>query len=333
VNVSTRSALHDQSDLQLVIQVANLYHVQKLTQAEVAKRLGLSATKVHRLLKQASDQGVVEITVRTPIQRLSDLENRLEAIFGLHDAVVIPQVPEDPSAFVYTLGRAGASYLVDHLRDGDVIGISGGTGVNSVVQALEASRDYDVAVVPLVGAVQGRVTTDVNYLSTELAGRLGGRAYQLHAPADVDTREQRDMLLSMRPIKGILDIARKASIVLMGVGEVDAQPSRFAEFTSLSAEDLTRIAADCEGVGQVLGIFYNAQGKPCAPEYEHRVVGLTLQELRRVPLIIGVAATAVKIAPLYGALRGCYLNSLITDEAAARGIIELFERDFHWKGG
>jgi DNA-binding transcriptional regulator LsrR (DeoR family) len=329
--MGARSAPYDYNELQLVSQVVNLYHVQKLTQAEVARRLGLSATKVHRLLKQASEEGLVELTVRTPIQHLFDLESRLQAIFGLHGVVVIPQIPEDPSTFEYTLGRAGASYLLDRLRDGDVIGISGGTGVNSVVQAMHAPRAYDVAVVPLLGAVQGRVTTDVNYLSNELAGRLGGRAYQLHAPAGVDTREQRDMLLSMKAIKGVLDIARQASIILMGVGAVRVEPAHYEEFTALSVEDLTRIATECGAVGQVLGVFYNAQGQPCAPEYAERLVGLTVEELERVPSIIGVAATKAKALPLYGALRGRYLNHLVTDEAAARGIIELFERDFHRK--
>ena len=221
-------------------------------------------------------------------------------------------------------------FPVETLRDGDVLGISGGTGVNSVVQALHAPRAYDVEVVPLLGAVQGRVTTDVNHLSTELAARLGGRAYQLHAPAGVETREQRDMLLSMKPIKGVLDIARRANIILMGVGVVRVEPTHYYEFAVLSVEDLTQIA-ECGAAGQVLGVFYDTQGQPCAPEYAERLVGLTLEELERVPFIIGVAATAAKALPLYGALRGRYLHSLITDEAAARGIIELFERDFHRK--
>jgi DNA-binding transcriptional regulator LsrR (DeoR family) len=41
-----------------------------------------------------------------------------------------------------------------------------------------------------------------------------------------------------------------------------------------------------------------------------------------------VAGTAAKALPLYGALRGGYLHALITDETAARGILELFEKNF-----
>ena len=313
----------------LISRVLNLYYVNELTQAQVGQRLGLSTAKVNRLLQQARQQGMVEITIRTPLQHLFDLENRLKAIFGIQEAMVIPRVAEDVSTYVHTLGRAGASYLLDHLRDGDIIGIGGGTGVHAVVQALEPSRAYDVKVAPVLGGVQGRATTDVNYLVAQLAERLGGQAYRLHAPAFVETREHRDILQSVGPIKEILDITRKANIALLGVGTVEPDASRFVEFTALSAEDMRRIADSCGGVGEIGAYVYDVEGRPCASEYAERVVGLSLEELKRIPFVIGVAATAAKALPLYGALRGGYLNTLITDEAAARAVLDLFGRDFH----
>jgi DNA-binding transcriptional regulator LsrR (DeoR family) len=323
-----RVANYGYEDAQLISRVLNLYYVEELTQAEVGRRLGLSTAKVNRLLKQAHQTGMVEITIHTPFQHLFDLESRLKAIFDFSDVVVIPKVAEDPETFVYTLGRAAANYLLERLRDGDVIGIGGGTGVHSVVRALDPPRSYDVTVVPMLGAVQGRVTTDVNYLAAQMAERLGGKAYQLHAPAFAETKEQRDTLKRMGPIKEILDIARQANIAMLGVGTVDAEQSRFVEFTALSKEDMERVASSCGGVGEVLAYVYNAQGQPCADEYADRVVGLTLQELKRIPSIIGVAATASKALPIYGALRGGHLRSLVTDEAAAQGILQVFESDF-----
>ena len=317
----------DYDRARLVHTVLSLYYVEKLTQADVARRLGLSTAKVNRVLQQARRQGMVEITIRTPFQHLFDLEARVKAIFSLSDAVVIPRIAEEPTAMAHTLGRAGVNCLLKHLRDGDVIGIGGGTAVHAVVQAITPLRPYDIEVVPVLGAVQGQVTTDVNYLAARLAERLGGRAYQLHAPAFVDTREQRDMLLSMGPVKEILGIARRTTVALMGVGTVDYETSRIVQFTALSAEEMKRIAEDCGGVGEIGAYVYDIRGHPCAEECAHRVVGLTLEELRQIPLTIGVAATAVKAAPLYGALRGGYLDVLVTDEAAAEGILELCERD------
>ena len=318
----------DYEDMRLISRVLNLYYRDELTQAQVGQRLGLSTAKVNRLLKHALREGMVKVTIRTPLRHLSDLESRLKAIFGLDDAVVIPQIDEDESGWPYTLGAAGASHLLDHLRDGDIIGIGGGASVHAVVQAMTPQRKYHVRVVPILGAVQGQAAADVNDLAAQLAERLGGRAYRLHAPAFVDTREQRDALLAMGPIREILDIARQAHVVVMGVGTMHPGESRLVEFTALQYKDIKEIASSSGGVGEIAARVYDLDGRPCASQYAGRVVGLTLEELKSIPLTIGVAATATKAYPLFGALRGNFLQSLVTDEAAAQGLLELFAREF-----
>jgi DNA-binding transcriptional regulator LsrR (DeoR family) len=314
--------------IRLINTVLTLYYVEELTQTEIGQRLGLSTAKVNRLLLQARELGYVNITIRTPFQSLFELEDRLKAVFGLKEAVVIPSVAESSSSPLNELGAAAADFLLTHVRDGDVLGIGGGSAINALVQAIGPARPYRVQVVPLMGAVQGEITHDVNYLATHLADRLGAKSYQLHAPAFVDTREHCETLRSMGPVKEILDIARRASIALVGVGTVDAEVSRFVQFTALSAEDMKHIADDCGGVGDINAFVYDIEGNACAHEYADRVLGLTLAELKSIPFRVGVAATASKARPLYGALRGGYLHALITDETAARGILELFEQGF-----
>jgi len=314
--------------VRLLNTLLTLYYQENLTQAEIGQRLGLSTAKVNRLLQQAREQGFVDIAIRTPFQHLFDLETRLQAVFGLQEALVIPAVGDSSSSLLSALGSVAAGFLLDHLHDGDVVGVGGGTAVNALVQAIEPARQYHVDIVPILGGVQGLVTTDMNYLAVQLADRLGAMAYQLHAPLFVDTAEHCETLRSMGPVKEILDIARRANMAVLGVGTVDAKASRFVQFTALSADDMRHIAIDCCGVGEIGAHVYDRQGRPCAPEYASRVVGLTLAELQRIPFRIGVAATAAKALPLYGALRGRYLHALITDETAARGVLELFERDF-----
>ncbi len=314
--------------IRLINTILTLYYVEELTQNEIAQRLGLSTAKVNRLLLQAREQGYVNISIRTPFQQLFELEDRLKAVFGLQDAMVIPSVAESSSSPLNALGAIAADFLLAHLRDGDVLGVGGGTAVSALMQAIVPTRTYEIEVVPLMGAVQGEITNDVNYLATHLAEKLGARSYQLHAPAFVDTREHCETLRSMGPVKEILDIARRASVALVGVGTVDAEVSRFVQFTALSAEDMKNIADDCGGVGDINAFVYDIEGRPCAHEYAARVLGLNLAELKAIPFRIGVAATAAKALPLYGALRGGYLHALITDETAARGILGLFEQDF-----
>jgi DNA-binding transcriptional regulator LsrR (DeoR family) len=318
----------DYDSARIINTILTQYYVQECTQAEIAQQLGLSTAKVNRLIKQARQQGLVNIKIRTPFQHLFSLESRLKAIFGLTDAVVIPAISESNETVIQTLGRAAAAFLLERVHDGDVIGLSAGQAMLALVQAMDSPRDFDVTVAPVLGGVQGVVTSDVNYLATELASRLGGKAFQLHAPAFVETQAQRDALISMTPVREILDVARRATIALVGVGILDQETSRFVKFTALSSEDMDRIVKIDGGVGDIAAHVYNIDGRLCAPEYDGRLVGLTLEELQRIPLIIGIAATAAKALPLYGALRGHNLHALITDEAAAEGVIKLFEHDF-----
>jgi DNA-binding transcriptional regulator LsrR (DeoR family) len=314
--------------IRLINTILTLYYIEELTQKEIALRLGLSIVKVNRLLQQAREQGYVNISIRTPFQHLFELEARLKAVFGLQEAIVIPAVGESSSSLLNAIGTAAAGFLLEHLRDGDVLGINSGATVNTILQAIEPARPYQVEVVPTLGAVQGQMTTDTNYVATQLAERLGGKAYQLNAPAFLDTKEHCETLRSLGPVKEILDIARRATISLMGVGTVDAEVSRFVQFTALSTEDMKHVAEDCGGVGEINAYVFDIEGQPCAQEYTDRVVGLTLAEIQSIPFRIGMAATAAKALPLYGALRGRYLHALITDETAAQGVLGLFEQDF-----
>ena len=314
--------------IRLINTVLTLYYLEELTQTEIAQRLGFSTAKVNRLLLQARELGYVNITIRTPFQQLFELEDRLKAVFGLQEAMVIPALADASSSPLNALGDVAAAFLLEHLRDGDVLGIGGGAAINAIVRSLAPARSYQVEVVPLLGAVQGEITHDVNYLATQMAERLGGKAYQLHAPAFVDTREHCETLRNMGPVKEILDIGRRANIALVGVGTVDTEVSRFVQFMALSAEEMRSIAEACGGVGDINAFIYDIEGRACSHEYIERVVGLTLAELKDIPYRIGVAATAAKALPLYGAQRGGYLHALLTDETAARGILELFEQNF-----
>jgi DNA-binding transcriptional regulator LsrR (DeoR family) len=314
--------------VRLTNTILNLYYVEGLTQTEIAKNLGFSTAKVNRLLLQAREQGYVSITIRTPFQQLFDLENRLKAIFGLQDAIVIPAVAENGSSSLNALGALAASYLLAHLHDGDVLAITPGTTVQAVAQEIEPTHPYRVIVVPILGASQGQIESDMNFLATTLGEKLGAKSFQLHAPAFVDTKEHCDALRSMGPVKEILEIARHASIALLGVGTVDPEYSRLVQFTALSAEEMRTISENCGGVGEIGTYIYDIEGQPCSKEIADRVIGLTLAELRQIPFRIGVAASAAKALPIYGALRGGYLHALITDEAAARGILGLFDQNF-----
>lgn len=319
--------MEDFKTARLMSMVLTQYYLEGKRQADIAQDLNLSTPKVNRLLKQARDQGLVEIKIHTPYLNIFEIEKRLLALTGLQDTVVVPKLTTDTASVLQAIGSEGADYLLRHLRDGDIICMGGGRTIEALVQAIQPERRYEVQVVPAIGGVQGMHHTNLNYLVAELAHKLGGRAYQLHAPAFVDSPEEREAVLGLRQVGDILALARQARIALVGIGAVSPLSSSYFQFTSLDTTDMTEIVEREHGVGEILAHIYTADGHLCATDYARRVVALSPEELKNIPITIGLAATASKVLPVYGMLKGQFLNRLITDEEVATPIVEKLEKE------
>ena len=309
----------------LVSAVLTRYYVENKSQAQIARELELSTAKVNRLLKQAREQGLVEIIIHTPYKNIFDIEQRLCGLTETREAIVMPRFSDDSDYTLEAIGREAADCFLQHLKDGDTICMGGGRTLQAFVEAVAPKRRYAVRVVPAIGGVQGNHHTDVNYLVAELARKLGGQAYQLHAPAFVDTKAERDALLSLRQVSEILALARQATIAIVGVGSVTPLSASYFQFTSLDTIAMKEIIDNEKGAGEILANIYNTQGQQCAPDYAERVIALGLAALKTIPLTMGVAASHNKILPLYGALRGGLLDVVITDEGVATAVLEQLE--------
>ena len=111
-------------DLRIITKAARLYYEERLTQTEIAGRLGISQVAVSRLLKRAEEHGVVRTTVISPPGAFAELEGLLEQRFGLSQAVIAEAARDAEEAVLNAIGSAAAQLLETTLKSGDVIGIS-----------------------------------------------------------------------------------------------------------------------------------------------------------------------------------------------------------------
>ncbi|MBL8583092.1 MAG: sugar-binding transcriptional regulator [Rhizobiaceae bacterium] len=311
-----------------IYTVLMLHFVDGMKQSDIAQTMNLSPSKVNRLIAQGRRLGMVRIAIESPFQRLVDLEKRLAAVQGLASSIVTPTVSGSPETTLQQVGRAAANQLLESLRDGDVIAITGGKAVSAVVENLQPERAFDVTVVPLTGGVQGKFYTDVNHLASRLADRLGGRAMLVHAPLFAESREQRDMLLEMASIRQVFDLARKAAIALVGVGSIVTPGSSYYDLHPLP--DLDREELIRSGVrGEFLAHLIREDGTVADHPLNSRLVALPPSELVQCPRTIGVAAGPEKILPIRAALSGRFLDALVVDEETAGKVLELMEPVLH----
>ncbi len=311
---------HDSSDLDLLARVAVMYYVEDKTQEQIAAALGVSRVKAHRLIKRAREENLVQVAVRQPIRRDEALEGDLIARFGLRAAFVLRTDGVARADVLPRVGRMGAQFLERTLRDGQTLAVCLGNATREVARQLHPSFRARVCVAQATGSHSFVFDdTDAATVVRELSAKLGGEVAQLPAPHTADTTESAAVIRRQRVIAAALDAARKADVALVGIGALD-DAARMLRGGAISAAELARIRR-AGGVGDMAGMIFDRAGRLHATEYNRRVIGITLGELKRIPLVLAVAAGAQKGAALHGALRTGAVDVIFTDDAAARGAL------------
>lgn len=307
-----------------IAKILNLYYAENYSQAKIADHMGLSVTKVNRLLKTARQVGMVEINIRLPFPNLFDLEEYLSMLSGIDDIIVTPSTKDAQVDDLHFLTQAAASYLAGHLKPKDTICIGGGKTLSEVIQHLEPHITLEARIYPAIGGLPRTIEGDVNGLATRLAQKFGGEAASFFAPAFADSETERDTIFGLTHVIRSLDLARSACIGLFGIGhlQMDSSIIRYCPFPFHKIAELVERS---NGVGEILGYIIDSQGIACVPELCNLVIGISLEDVCKIPVRIGVAAGASKAPAIAAAIKGGYFTSLIIDEDAARPVIEILK--------
>ncbi len=304
-------------------KVASLYYEEELTQNEIAARLGLSRVKIYRLLKQAKEEQVVQIVIDWPIKRAARLEGELSAAFGLSGALVLQAGASDHSAGLHQLGQLAARHLEQTLQDGATLTVCLGRSTYETIAAIRPGFRAHVRVAPALGSMPFAVRElDSGALARRLAQKLGGEWLDLAAPALADSPADAEVLRNQREIRRALDLARQADVALLGVGNLDPAQSGFVKGGFLTPEELAALAA-AGAVGDMGGHLFTLDGCLQDKTFDERIIGASLEDLKRIPQTIVVAAGREKGAALLGALRTGAVDVLVTDDRTAAAVLAL----------
>jgi deoxyribonucleoside regulator len=313
----------DEQRHELLANIASMYYEAEKSQNEIAKELGLSRVKVYRLLKEAREEQVVKIVIDWPIERDNQIENRLAQVFRLKKALVLKTTSSDNMGSLRRLGQMAARYLELILEDGMTLSVCLGRSTFEVINAVRPGFHSHINVSQAMGSIPFAIQDmDSSALARQLALKLGGQVYYLSSPLMANTPEEADVLRRQRLIAHTLNISRSANILLLGVGSLDPEKSRFAQLDIISTENMK--ALESEGaVGDIGGQFYNLSGElhPCV--YNQCMIGLTMEEMKRIPNTIAVAAGVYKAKAILGGLRTGVIDGLCTDSQTAKEVLRL----------
>lgn len=321
---SSLTSMSEAEALRLATRVAWLYHVRSMKQSEVADELGLSQSRVSRLLDAAISLGIVKTIVKVPPGLHVELEHTLQDAYGLRGAYVfdLPPVSAE-SDYLVELGRTLAAYLMESPLTGDIIGFtSWSRTLRETVRVLEITSPTSSYVVEMLGDVgPPEVQHGAADVTQTLARLTGAQPRFLRVPGVVTSREARDVILDhdshARETLAMLDRVDEA-LVGIGTCNVDAPIRPGENFFTLEQMDHAR---QLGAVGQVNLRFIDSAGEAIESELDELVIGVRLDQLRSYDRSIAVAGGPGKYAAIRSALLGGWVNTLVTDVRTAEHLI------------
>ena len=309
-------------DEEAAVRAAWLYYMEGLTQDRVASRLGTTRLRVNRLLGEARSSGLVGITINSRLASCIALEDRLRAECGLAEAVIVP-TPGDDALISQVLGRAAGEFLSRHLESTRVrgIGVGWGATLREAIRFVRPGQWPQLHVNSMMGGLTRGLEINTFETASALAARLGASCNYLAAPLYAGSEKSRETLVSQDIFRESFAEMAANDVALLSVGDLSDRSLliRYGLPKDVSVASLRRARA----VGDILGRFLDASGKPVDHPLNDRAISPPLQVLSRIPTVI-VASGGINKAPIIAAaLHAKLISVLVCDEDTARQALEI----------
>lgn len=319
--------MHASDHQRLLVKISRLYYEQEQTQSQISKRLHLSRQKVQRLLKEARQEGIVQLSIRPVMGVFDDLERALEETYGLREGLVVEITDyQDHDMVTREIGAAAAELLIRILQDFDTLAISWGSSLLGMVNALYASIiRIDVRGTQIVQSLGGLgdPTNDTHAaeLTRRLANVLGGQGVLLPAPGIVGSQAASEAFRTDPHVQHALQTAASANIAFMGIGAPRQDSILIQQGKIVKWEELN-LLENQGAVGDINLHYYDRDGRLIDSDIDTRVIGLSLDEIRQIDTVVGIAGGEAKFNAILGAVRGQVIDVLVTDHITAQKLLD-----------
>ncbi len=286
----------------------------------------ISRAKVGRLLKQARDEGIVEITVKYHPVFSAKIEQRLIERFGVRRALIALDQPNDEAQRQQVAGLV-SNYLTSTLKNGMVVTVGQGRNVSAVAHHVGVITPRDCKFVCSIGGIHPRGGMfNADHICRQLAKKYGGSSETLYAPAYAENPEQKRVFMQNSTVKQTLDLARKADIALVGIGDM-SENSYMVDLGWFTPEEVVQSRLNQGVVGDFAGHdFFDVHGRIANTVMNDRVIGLGIDEFRPIAEVIAIAAENSKPLALLGALRTGAIDVIATSVSNALTVLNLDEQ-------
>jgi DNA-binding transcriptional regulator LsrR (DeoR family) len=274
-------------------------------------------------MKDAVKQGIVKISISNSSDSFTDLEEQLSKAYDLEEIIIMEVSDVDsPEVVAKELGGTAAYYFNRVVRDGDIVGVTWGNTLSSMVDNLKATKAMKITVVQLMG---GLGDPNVSLHGTDIVRRISflyeSNVHLMPAPGIVNTVEVAKLLKSDKHISAALSAVAKADIIFAGIGSLSKNALLVQDESIISWDEIKKLHEQ-GAIGEFALHFYDTHGKLVDSDIENRIIGIGWNELKEINPVVAIAGGTDKIDAIFGALRGGFVNVLITDHQTANRLLE-----------
>ena len=269
--------------------------------------------RVNRLLDKARKAGITQFSVREGDSKRMIVERELITQFGLKDAFVVPS-PINEQDINESVAQAAAMYIHERLDKSGYINMGYGDTSSRILNHLANICEFPVNVVSLTGGVN-------YYLPNTRSSIFNAKLYLTPAPLLMASEDIVKAMEQEPSVKQIRHMATLAQMSIVGIGGVDSNATLLTNGT-LNHSDVLLLSMQ-GAVGDMLCHFIDKDGNVIQSSLERRLMSTSLEQLKEMNNSIGVAGGNTKAEAILAALKGKYLDVLITDETTASNVLRL----------
>ncbi|MBB6489509.1 sugar-binding transcriptional regulator [Rhizobium lusitanum] len=305
---------------QLMVKASWFYHVEGLTQAQIADRMLLTRRRVNELLAAALQQGIVRVSFNSPLADSVEMEAELCRRHGLTDVVIVP-TPNDKAQMPLVLGRAAAMFLDQMVHAGKVqsLGVGWGATLRETAHQLTPTNSADIKVHSMMGGLTRGSEVNTFEIVRRFAKRLNAECHYLAAPIYADDPASRDTIIAQSVFAALLRDAVDVNVCLLSVGDVtqESLQVRYGLPTRTEISELVGAGA----VGDLLGRYLDQDGCEIDHPLNRQVISPELEEYRNIPCRIIASGGFNKRQIIRACLANDLVDVLVTDSETASWLL------------
>jgi len=315
----------------LLSEIAYMYYIENMSQDEIANRVFISRSRISRLLEEARQRGLVEFKIKFVGNRNYQLETFLIETMGLKDARVYNDIGHSQEETFEGVCHCAAEYIRPRLHPHMKIGVTHSTLLANIVRELTADapcpKPLDLNLVQLIGNhVSPPIGYSANDIMCKMVAYFGGCMNLLNVPIYIANTTLLSELSHEPMIASTLSIAKQIDMAIIGVKAIDSTDQMKKQVIwagYLSDQELDRLI-EIGTCGHILGRAIDINGNLIRHPINHSIMGLSPSDLSKVENSICVATGKDRGRVLHGAIKGKYINVLVTDRSCAQEIMNTF---------